>query len=56
MSAIEEDKAKAIIIGGGPLSGIADNIVDELSVPVLDGVACAIQRAETIVIADNLLD
>lgn len=51
--AIEEDGAKAIIIGGGPLSGMAVNIVDELSVPVLDGVACATQRAETIVIANN---
>ena len=54
--AIEEDGAQAIIIGGGPLSGMADKIVDELSVPVLDGVACATQRAETIASADNSLD
>ena len=43
--AIAEDSVGAIIIGGGPLSGVADAIADELAVPVLDGVRCAVQLA-----------
>ena len=54
--AVEEDGAKAIIIGGGPLSGMADKIADELSVPVLDGVICATLRAEAIIEVGNRSD
>ena len=43
--AVAEDGAGAVIIGGGPLSGIADAIADELPVPVLDGVRCAVEMA-----------
>ena len=43
--AVAEDGAGAVIIGGGPLSGIADAIAGELSVPVLDGVRCAVEMA-----------
>ena len=43
--AIAEDGAGAVIIGGGPLSGIADAIAGELPVPVLDGVRCAVDMA-----------
>ncbi len=43
--AIAADGAGAVIIGGGPLSGIADAIADELAVPVLDGVRCAVEMA-----------
>ena len=32
----------AVIIGGGPLSGIADAIAGDLPIPVLDGVRCAV--------------
>ena len=42
---VDEDDVGAVIIGGGPLSGIADAIADQLSVPVLDGVHCAVQLA-----------
>lgn len=45
MQAVTEDGAGAVIIGGGPLSGIADAIADDLSVPVLDGVRCAVEMA-----------
>ena len=43
--AVAEDGAGAVIIGGGPLSGIADAIADDLPVPVLDGVRCAVEMA-----------
>ena len=42
---VAEDGAGAVIIGGGPLSGIADAIADDLPVPVLDGVRCAVEMA-----------
>ena len=42
---VAEDGVGAVIIGGGPLSGIADAIADRLTVPVLDGVCCAVQLA-----------
>ena len=40
---IIKDGVGAIIIGGGPLSGIADSIADDVPVPVLDGVRCAVE-------------
>lgn len=43
--AVAEDGAGAVIIGGGPLSGIADAVAGELTVPVLDGVRCAVEMA-----------
>ena len=43
--AVAEDGAEAVIIGGGPLSGIADAIAEELPVPAMDGVRCAVEMA-----------
>ncbi len=43
--AVADDGAGAVIIGGGPLSGIADAVSAELHVPVLDGVRCAVELA-----------
>jgi len=43
--AVTEDGVGAVIIGGGPLSGIADAIADDLPVPVLDGVRCAVEMS-----------
>ena len=40
--AVAEGGVGAVIIGGGPLSGIADSIADDLPIPVLDGVRCAV--------------
>jgi Asp/Glu/hydantoin racemase len=42
---VAEDGVGAVIIGGGPLSGIANAIADQLTIPVLDGVRCAVQLA-----------
>lgn len=42
---VAEDGIGAVIIGGGPLSGIADAIAGDLTVPVFDGVRCAVQLA-----------
>ena len=39
---VSERDVGAVIVGGGPLSGIADAIIDDLPVPVLDGVRCAV--------------
>ena len=39
---VSERDVGAVIVGGGPLSGIADVITDELPIPVLDGVRCAV--------------
>ena len=39
---ISERDIGAVIVGGGPLSGIADAISGELPIPVLDGVRCAV--------------
>lgn len=47
--AIEEDRADAIIVGGGPLAGIAAQLAPEFPVPLLDGVTCAVTRAERLV-------
>ena len=44
-AAISEDGAGAIIIGGGPLSGMAKTLAGDVDVPLLDGVQCAVQQA-----------
>jgi Asp/Glu/hydantoin racemase len=44
--AIERDGAGALIIGGGPMAGLSDWLATEFPVPLLDGVACAVRRAE----------
>lgn len=45
---IAEDGAGAIVIGGGPLSGVAATLAGQIAVPLLDGVVCAVQRAEAL--------
>ena len=39
---VSEQDVGAVIVGGGPLSGIADAITNKLPIPVLDGVRCAV--------------
>ncbi|MGE0426053.1 MAG: aspartate/glutamate racemase family protein [Reyranellaceae bacterium] len=39
----------SIVLGGGPLAGLADSFRRRIGVPLLDGVACAVRHAETIV-------
>ena len=47
--AVAEDGARALIVGGGPLAGIAERVAAALPVPVLDGVSCAVRRVERLV-------
>ncbi len=47
--AVEEDQAEVLIVGGGPLAGVAREIAHLLPVPVIDGVSCAVRMAEALV-------
>lgn len=47
--AVEDDQAEVLIIGGGPLAGVAREIAHLLPVPVLDGVSCGVRLAEALV-------
>src|SRR5262245_4172718 len=49
LRAVEEDDAEVIIIGGGPVAGLAREIRDEIPVPLIDGVSAAVRFAEAIV-------
>ena len=42
-------EVSSIILGGGPLAGLADSFRARIRVPILDGVACAVRHAETLV-------
>ena len=45
-SLVDENHVSAIIIGGGPLSGIASAISTELTIPIYDGVQSAVSLAK----------
>jgi allantoin racemase len=47
--AVEEDEAEVIIFGGGPIAGLAREMRDDIPVPTLDGVSCAVRMAEALV-------
>jgi allantoin racemase len=47
--ALEEDGAEAIWLGCGGMTAFADRLEQELGVPVLDGVVCAVKLAEVLV-------
>ena len=49
MQAVEEDNANTIIIAGAPLAGLANSLKSEVSVPLIDGVSCAVKQAELLV-------
>ncbi|MGB0554267.1 MAG: aspartate/glutamate racemase family protein [Alphaproteobacteria bacterium] len=49
LKAVAEDRADVVILGGGPTAGLAHEIRDEIPVPLLDGVTCAVQLAEALV-------
>ena len=49
MHAIEQDEAEVIIFGGGPIAGLAREVRDDIPVPTLDGVSCAVRMAEALV-------
>lgn len=46
----------SIVLGGGPLAGLADSFRARIPVPLLDGVACAVRHAETVVACVNAAD
>jgi allantoin racemase len=46
LAAIRDEDAGAIIIGGGPLAGLSNEIANTIKRPVLDGTSCAIRLAE----------
>ena len=47
--AVEQDGAEVVILGGGPLAGLAHEAAEEISVPALDGVSCAVRLVESLV-------
>ncbi|TCW24991.1 allantoin racemase [Dietzia cinnamea] len=46
---LEHDRAEVICLGCGGMAGLAERIADELSVPVVDGIAAAVAHAESLV-------
>jgi len=49
LTAVEVDGADVLILAGAPLAGLAREVADQLPVPVVDGVSCAIRQAELLV-------
>jgi len=49
LNAVEQDEAEVVILGGGPIAGLAREAADRIPVPVLDGVSCAVRLAEAVV-------
>ena len=49
LRAAAEDAAEVIVLGGGPIAGLAREIADRLPVPIVEGVSCAVRMAEGIV-------
>lgn len=46
---IDRHGAEVVIMGGGPIAGLAREVAHEIPVPVLDGVTCAVRLAEALV-------
>ena len=49
LAAVDEDGAEVVILGGGPIAGLAREAAAQIPVPALDGVSCAIRLAEALV-------
>jgi Asp/Glu/hydantoin racemase len=49
LRAVDEDDAEVVIVGGGPIAGLARDIAPRIPVPTLDGVSCAVRLAESLV-------
>ncbi len=47
--AIEEDRAEAIVLGCAGMVDLADKLSEQFSIPVLDGVTCAVSLCESLV-------
>lgn len=48
-TALQEDKAGAIVLGCAGMAGLADYLEDRLQIPVIDGVCAAVKFAEALV-------
>lgn len=48
-AAVDQDEAEVIILGGGPLAGLAREAAADIPVPALDGVSCAVRLAEAVI-------
>jgi allantoin racemase len=46
--AISEDGAEVIILGGAPLAGMAFDVRERVAVPLVDGIAAAVEQAQTL--------
>ena len=46
--AVAQDGAEVVILGGGPLAGLARDVAGDIPVPTLDGVSCAVRLAESL--------
>ncbi|WP_432696576.1 aspartate/glutamate racemase family protein [Marinobacterium sp. YM272] len=51
--AIEQDGADCLIMAGAPLAGLARSVSEQIPVPVLDGVSCAVRQAQVQVLAGS---
>ena len=49
VAAVEEDRAEAICLGCGGMSGLTQRVIERTGVPVIDGVAAAVCLAEGLV-------
>jgi allantoin racemase len=49
LEAVDQDGAEVVILGGGPIAGLAHEAAGEIPVPTLDGVSCAVRLAEALV-------
>lgn len=45
-TAVSEDGADVLIIAGAPLAGLARQVENQIQVPIVDGVSCAVRQAE----------
>jgi Asp/Glu/hydantoin racemase len=50
--AVDEDDAEVVILGGGPIAGLARQIASRVPVPLVDGVSAAVRLAEALVRLD----
>ena len=50
-AALNDDKAEAIVLGCAGMANLLSQLSNEFKVPVIDGVACAVGFAETLVAA-----
>jgi Asp/Glu/hydantoin racemase len=49
LKAVETDGAEVVILGGGPIAGLARDVGHRIPVPAIDGVSCAVRLAEALV-------